>query len=609
MAEEEENDSEHNSDFPALSRLTSEEQLSDVVAELSTGQPAVRTRLLADYIARYRNDVLIVYEEVAELRQGPQAAWPAFRRLLDMVEELEEDLTLTALHQAATTREHDKLIQRLWDDVHRVSRRIKRFAEQVERNVQANMAAGYDAHGARGNSEIKKVPAIKKLKLAEGTKFDKSETTSIEEFCRAADKQFDNADNNADPKLDDSDKIMHVNSLIVGLADKDLESAINIARETGTLPTTWNYKSRSTTDYSYWLITVVFNDKLRGERNRRLYDEDVKKGYYTNPDAIIKALLYKQHNIGKTSSNAVTNQQLLQDYTNKMLPGTYMEKINADDTYKAFVNRDKADAAARERDALAAALRASELATEYYKAAQQTLLAGAPTTRAARTALNALADTLPADDDVRLAVAAEREQQRDDDVVTPSAALAAAAERLERVASMLTGRMGDRFVGEEKVALLDDDGDAEIAAVANHNSLLAMGHAGDVAASLAQREYNKAKRQELADMKAETGTDMSKIRCYNCGEFGHMARACHKPPTLRRTPFRRLRRRPPLRGQRGMQPNRINVNLYRKESGTNRFTRIQEHENINSIDFCNECIYAAEDGMNEAHLDAFFIIA
>ena len=225
-----------------------------------------------------------------------------------------------------------------------------------------------------------------------------------------------------------------------------------------------------------------------------------------------------------------------------------------------------------------------------------------------RAHVNAIAENLPPDDVARLTYAGERQQQREDDVIVPTQTLAMAAERLERVTAILADRMGERLVGEERALPLHDDNDAELSAVADYNALVVSGHGRDVAASLAQREYNRAKRIELANTRTSTNADMSKVRCYGCGEFGHMVKDCHKPPSARNTPFRRLRRRPPMRGQRGMQPNRINVNLFRKESGTNRFTRVQEHEDLNSIDFCNECIYAAEDGVNEAYIDSFFVI-
>lgn len=601
-------------DFPPLNRLTTNEEMDAAIAELAVGQGNVRLDVLTTHMDRYREEVLKQYYDAAELRDGPQTAWPSFRALLDMVEELEEDLTLSALRQACSNREHDQRTQRLEDDVNRLTRRLKRFAEQVERNVHANYAAGHLEDRQQRRDEVKKYPAIKKLKQSDGIKYDKSDTITIEEFCRSADKQFESADNNAEPKLTASDKILHVNSLIVGLADKDLETATSIATNTDSMPATWDFKNRSHDDYSNWLITVVFNDRLRPERKRAAYDDDVKKGYWSNPDNVMKSLMYKQQAIGLDTTNSVSNQQMGQDYVRKMLPPAYVRDIYNDDTYRLYVDRDKVGADRKpcvqkqEADALLAMQRASVIATALYRADQQTVLNGAPTSRAMRAHVNAIAENLPPDDVARLAYAGERQQQREDDVIVPTQTLAMAAERLERVTAILADRMGERLVGEERALPLHDDNDAELSAVADYNALVVSGHGRDVAASLAQREYNRAKRIELANTRTSTNADMSKVRCYGCCEFGHMVKDCHKPPSARNTPFRRLRRRPPMRGQRGMQPNRINVNLFRKESGTNRFTRVQEHEDLNSIDFCNECIYAAEDGVNEAYIDSFFVI-
>ena len=48
----------------------------------------------------------------------------------------------------------------------------------------------------------------------------------------------------------------------------------------------------------------------------------------------------------------------------------------------------------------------------------------------------------------------------------------------------------------------------------------------------------------------------ARIRCHNCGEFGHMMRQCQKPARYKRTPFRTMRRRPIHMGQGARAPFR-----------------------------------------------------
>ena len=169
---------------------------------------------------------------------------------------------------------------------------------------------------------------------------------------------------------------------------------------------------------------------------------------------------------------------------------------------------------------------------------------------------------------------------------------------------------------------MDHYEDSLIAAVAesNFDKLSGSEHVG--LNSLAQREYNAKKKEEMSSNAASSNPfgaaefnkvnsqeRMQRIRCYNCGKFGHYARDCQSPRSEQRTPFRRMQQRrgqPPL-PRRGMIQNRRNVipvNLFRKDQQSGRMFAM-ETEGAADIER-DELVYAAEwDGGS----DEFFIIA
>lgn len=596
-----------------ITRMDSEEMREAVSTKLLSLSGNAHKDMITAFATAYRQHILSEYEALASLHNSHFSQWPGYQQILTKKAELEDDLWLPALRLGCNTGQARTAYDTLDIAVSAVVRKLERFQKAAQDFVQQ----GGLAPNGGGNSYTPSIIAQKKLKVSDGIKFNDDGTVIIEDFLRAAHKQFVAADNNATVKLEHSDKINHVNQLLQGAADKALQTETLRAERSNTLPTTWNYPD-STDDYAHWLKTVVFGDKLRVNKIRTSYNEECARGFHTEPDKMVRTRIRLREEIGQSSDNRVSSTQLLQDYL-KVLPQDYLEKIFQDDKYKDYTQRNKLDnngipdPAKQEQDDLLALDRAAVISTDQYKIFRHIALSGAPADGRQRRGYAAVLDNLAADDDVRLAALRDIDNTPADAPIT----LAMVDERINNhiaaaFSSSVSPRLGEGYtpaaMAQDNFDNLDAD---DIRAISDYNALIALGNPRDVAYSLAQREYNKSKRIELAQQtRAPSGTagghDMEKIRCWACGKFGHMAADCPAPPRDRSTPFRRLRRRPPMRGRRGMQPDRINVRLFRKER--NRFTRIEDHEDLNAIDFANDYIYAAEEGTDESRLESLFII-
>ena len=155
--------------------------------------------------------------------------------------------------------------------------------------------------------------------------------------AHVAETQFEYANNGANVPLSPLDNIVHLQSLlhpagIIAMNTEKLKLAAN-----DTKLTTYDFYStaENKNDFSEFLKIDVFNrtnDKqlLRGE-----YDALVAKGYYTDPQQILRDLRHKQTLIGtQEADNMVTDNKILQDYLH-VLPNKMREMVFNDKEFTA----------------------------------------------------------------------------------------------------------------------------------------------------------------------------------------------------------------------------------------------------------------------------------
>lgn len=500
-----------------------------------------------------------------------------------------------------------------------------------DRRLQADVLAP-GPPGAGQPQRPKPLIARLRLKPSVGTIYTGPDgAIPVHQFLRMAQNQFNIADNgldvnNGDVLLTAEDKKLHIISLLDPSCSTTYHTDVASIPANSSKLTTYNFEG-DTEDFTFY-IKSIFNRQNERSYHRQHYNEKLAEGYYTDPAQMLRNMRHSQTMIGNVEAdNTITDEKLLTDYLGA-LPTEMQTAVYRDKEFD--IVRSTANSAA------AAVVLAKDIAFREYTAARAAYSAqsnqGRPTPRArlhsiahSASAPPMVLGLLPADHPAQLhhlrgdqeadRIAAIAESVGNAIVNRLPASWGEGSSRSPSGGWVEPGANRSPAHGLDRADLCnlcegppDEHSDTMIKAIACSNDDFFMMNSHANINALAQRQYNADKRKEMQGDRAETENKFAKMRCFNCGQFGHPARLCDKPPAQQRTPFRRLSRR--VQGpRRGMQPpnrhNIIPVDLFRKNRQTGRMYHLDDAD-VNDLDH-DEVIYAAEaDGGTQ---DEFFIIA
>jgi hypothetical protein len=567
----------HTIDVPAMNELTAADRaaaIQNLVENLSNSVLA-RARWAID-----NKDVLLLPD------------------LDDVAEEIIATNTISILRRCRPNVDIDRLLNGINDDLQSANNQLVAIIRRKERDIHADALArassrggntnnggsgGNVGNGADGASNSRRKPARERLRpgtgIAEFTGTDN--TISIQDFLLAAADLFNAADEGASDKLTPTDKVLHLRTLIVGTARDTLRLEEKNLRDGAyefnadilnhfDIPTgTWRditvHHPADFTDF----LRYIFTSRSDADQRKDEYRAIVARGYAADPDTLRRQLQRARTAIGGARPDiAVSDEQLLQDFLS-MLPTEHCTKVYESPEYTRSGGAGiTIDVAAR-------------VAQNYHRALMRTSKTGRGNAR--------LVALLPKNE-----LASDMDSQHD-----TTDRLAALENAISALSTQLTAQTGDRSRrNHSEDDNNDDDLDAlnAIAAAAAHNSSLY---------SLAQRQYNGRKRQEIraADsQQAASGQSrgQDRVRCWGCGQLGHVRANCPHPPSRpEATPFRRIAHRESRVGRiGGARP----VRFFRKHPNTHRLMAIQDHEIAQEEDY----VYALEVGDDD---EQAFIIA
>jgi hypothetical protein len=492
-----------------------------------------------------------------------------------VIDELQTCGILRILRRVNSNAQQDRIINGLSDDIISLHFQLVTVIRNKERGIHADSMARLGAggvgvnHGAPGGHGSRPKPARERLRPGTGV----TEYTGpdggihINDFLIAAQDLFNAADEGTTEKLTHRDKIVQLRTLITGPARDTLRLECTNTENNAydftadildrcDITVVWrDITIHAPQDFSDFL-RFIFTSRSDSDVKKEEYKALVMRGYFADPDTIRRMLQRARIAVGAARPDiAISQEQLLQDFLS-MLPTEHCTKVYESPEYTATGGAGiTIDVAAR-------------VAQNYHRAIMRTTTTGARQRPAARLAT--MQQLLPGN----------QEPNNEPDML---ARLETAIQALNHLQAQ--GGVADD--GEDR----DSDSVNAVAMVAAHNATIY---------SLAQRQYNAKRRQDIKGDNDNDNNKQMRIRCWQCGQLGHVQAHCSNPsPKPGFTPFRRIRHRDRNPGYGGAARQ---VRFFRRNPNTHRLTAIQDNEIANQDDY----VYALDVEDDESQV---FVLA
>jgi hypothetical protein len=404
----------------------------------------------------------------------------------------------------------------------------------------------------------------------------------VYEYLCSVDAIFTAADASAEVPLTDAQKCAHVISLLRGPTLIDFKTMYALACVSYPLLKTWALHDESVYDFTAFFVDVHTTLDER-ERAAAAYQDIKRKGYFADPGTIARTLVRKRARVGNGPATPahlrISAGALLADFL-ALLPAEMVARVFADNTFASLnggvdVAPPAADVAAAEDRPFGLITHAVALATPHDTPADALVLralnravAVAMVVYKAAVSASSAASAAPRRASLRALLPGAPPEDAVGDTHHTAALLAAIARLDDRVASLAAADAGN-----------GGGGGAAIRAPSPLPSPSTDEDEATLVASLAQRNYNALRKQELRGTPA---TPRPPMRCFKCGEEGHGWRDCPKPGDNFVTPLRLAS----FRSRRGGPPPRDRFTVakhYVNRSG--RLTSIElQDEDIDELD-------------------------
>lgn len=572
----------------------------------------LNTMAVGDRLAAVQEIINNVNESVLA-----RASWAMAHRgvlnVLDLEEVADELMTtptvIQTLRRLRTNADQDRMLHSLSDGLNQAQQQLTIAMLVMERAATADLfervralregaggsgsgLSGGHSGGGLGNGDdasrtAKPRAARERIRPGQGVTHytGVGGEISVNEFLLAINDLFNAADQGSSEPLTAADKIAHVRTCIDGkardvlrLEEENLRNGCHPfsaqVLQVFDIPAVWrDVTVHHPVDFTDFL-RFIFSSRSEADMRKEEYRAIVARGYVADPDTLRRQLQQARIAIGTARPDlAVSNEQLLQDFLS-LLPHEHRKEIYSSSEFTRTGGEGLTiDVAAR-------------IAQNYHRALLQSTPSGARDAR-----LTAL---LPGE-------AHQRVDTADTKLAALQEAINVISEKLTTVAAATTANQslgdggGSSPLCAPVTSLPPNDSDSlnAVAAAAAHNASLF---------SLAQRQYNSKRRLEMKQGGA--GKRFSpRVRCWGCGQLGHVQAECTNPPMrAHATPFRRVRHRGG--GNAGFTGGQRPVKFFRRDPNTHRLTALQDHEFAAQEDY----VLALEVG-DEDDEDQAFVIA